>query len=86
MKHCNTISTKKQQKYYFYHLEELIKYGFLTGEEILPPDERSAIEKAMFIYSLLGKAFVKKQKRLKGKEKTNRRYYEYKQKISCFNQ
>ena len=33
------------------------KYEYLTGEEILPPDQRRAIEQAKFTYSNLGKAF-----------------------------
>ena len=35
------------------------KYEFLTGEEILPPDQRRVIEQAKFTYSPLGKAFKK---------------------------
>ena len=38
------------------------KYEFLTGEEILPPDQRRVIEQATFAYSLLGKAFEKQTK------------------------
>ena len=33
------------------------KYEYLTGEEILPPDQRQAIEQAKFTYSNSGKAF-----------------------------
>ena len=33
------------------------KYEYLTGEEILPPDQRRMIEKAKFTYSPLRKAF-----------------------------
>ena len=33
------------------------KYEFLTGEEILHPDQRKVIEQAKFTYSLLGKSF-----------------------------
>ena len=33
------------------------KYKYLTGVEILPPDQRRVIEKAKFTYSPLGKAF-----------------------------
>ena len=35
------------------------KYECLTGEEILPPDQRRMIEQAKFWYSPLGKAFEK---------------------------
>ena len=38
------------------------KYEFLTGEEILPPDQRRMTEQAKFIYSPLGKAFEKQTK------------------------
>ena len=33
------------------------KYEFLTGEEILPSNQRQIAEKAKFTYSPLGKAF-----------------------------
>ena len=36
------------------------KYGYLTGEEILPSDQSRLIEQAKFTYSPLGKAFEKK--------------------------
>ena len=35
------------------------KYEYLTGEEILPSNERQIIERAKFAYSPLGKAFEK---------------------------
>ena len=38
------------------------KYEFLTGEEILPPDQRRVIEQAKFTYSPLGKALKNEQK------------------------
>ena len=38
------------------------KYEFLTGEEILPLDQRRMIEQAKFTYSSLGKAFEKQTK------------------------
>ena len=38
------------------------KYEFLTGEEILPPDQRGVIEQGRFAYSSLGKAFGKQAK------------------------
>ena len=37
------------------------KYEFLTGEEILPPDQQQIIEQAKFTYSPLGKAFEKEK-------------------------
>ena len=38
------------------------KYGFFTGEEILPSDQSRIIEQAQFTYSPLGKAFEKQTK------------------------
>ena len=35
------------------------KYEYLTGEEILPSNEKQIIKQAKFTYSLLGKAFEK---------------------------
>ena len=38
------------------------KYDYLTGEEILPSNQRQIIEKVKFTYSPLGKAFEKQIK------------------------
>ena len=38
------------------------KYEYLTGEEILPSNQRQIIEQAKFTYSPLGKAFEKQTK------------------------
>ena len=38
------------------------KYEYLTGEEILPSDQRQIIEQAKFSYSPLRKTFEKKTK------------------------
>ena len=38
------------------------KYGYLTDEEILPPNQQQIIEQAKFTYSPLGKAFEKQTK------------------------
>ena len=35
------------------------KYGYLTGEDILPSNQQQKIEQAKFTYSPLGKAFEK---------------------------
>ena len=43
------------------------KYEHLTGEEILPYNQRQIIEQAKFAYSPLGKAF-EKQTRVTGKQ------------------
>ena len=37
--------------------DNIDKYEFLTGEEILPSDQSRIIEQAKFTYSPLGKAF-----------------------------
>ena len=41
---------------------QINKYEHLTGEKILPPDQRRVIEQAKFTYSPLGKAFKKETK------------------------
>ena len=56
---CNTILTEKQQKYWHYHQAKLIKYEYLTGEEILPFNQSQMMEQAKFTYSPLVKAFGK---------------------------
>ena len=38
------------------------KYEYLTGEEILPSNQRKIKEEAKFTYSPLGKAFEKENK------------------------
>ena len=57
MKNCNTILTKKLQKYQYY----IYKYEFLTDKEILPPDESRIIEQAKLTYSPLGKTLETKK-------------------------
>ena len=39
------------------------KYEYLTGEQIIPFDQRRVIEQAKFAYSSLGKAFEKQNKK-----------------------
>ena len=43
------------------------KYEYLTGEEILPSNQKQIIEQAKFTYSLLGKAFEKQTKTITDK-------------------
>ena len=38
------------------------KYNYLTGEKILPSNQKQMIEQAKFTYSALGKAFKKRIK------------------------
>ena len=41
---------------------KIVQYEYLTGERILPPDQKRVIEQAKFSYSPLGKAFEKQTK------------------------
>ena len=40
------------------------KYEFLTGDNLLPFNQRQKIEQSKFIYSLLGKAFEEQKNKL----------------------
>ena len=42
--------------------DKIHKYGYLTGEDILPSNQHQIIEQTKFTYSLLGKAFEKQMK------------------------
>ena len=75
------ILTEKQQKY---QLNE--KYEYLTGEEILPSNQRKIIEQTKFKYSPLSRAFEKQIKTIEEQEKkTNTCYYKSKRKTGGFN-
>ena len=50
-------------------LGKLDKYEYLTGEEILPSNQRQIIEQAKFTYSPLGKAFEKQTKTIEDQGK-----------------
>ena len=67
------ILTEKQQK-----SGKIDKYEYLTGEEILPSNQRQIIEQAKFAYSPLGKAFEKQTEKqvgaLKFLEPFNKKY------------
>ena len=52
------------------------KYEFLTGEEILPLDQRRLIAQAKFAYSPLGKAFEKKVKMIEDQSKKRIKAFE----------
>ena len=45
------------------------KYGYLTGEEVLPSNQQQVVEQAKFINSLLGKAFEKQTKTIEDQGK-----------------
>ena len=47
------------------------EHEYLTGEEILPSNQKQILEQAKFAYSPLGKAFEKQIKQLKTKRRTN---------------
>ena len=47
---------------------KIYKYDFLTGEEILSPDQSKIIEQAKFKYSPLGKAFENQTKKIVDQE------------------
>ena len=45
------------------------KYEYLTGEDILPPNQQQIIEQGKFTYSPLGKAFEKEIKTIEDQGK-----------------
>ena len=49
--------------------DKIDKYEYLTGEEILPSNQRQIIEQAKFTYSPLGKAFEKQTKTIQDQGK-----------------
>ena len=70
MKNYNTILISKLLKYQPYHQAKLISMNiYLTGEEILPSNQKQIIEQAKFTYSPLGKAFEKQIKTLEDEGK-----------------
>ena len=65
---------------------KVVKYEYLTREEILPSNQRQIIEQAKLAYSPLGKAFEKQTKTVEEQgRKKNRCYYESKSNINGFN-
>ena len=65
MKNYNTILISKLLKYQPYHQAKLISMNiYLTGEEILPSNQKQIIEQAKFTYSPLVKAFEKQIKKV----------------------
>ena len=62
MKNCNKKLTEKQQKILALSSGKNDKHEYLTGEEILPSDQKRVIEQAKFAYFPLGKAFEKQIK------------------------
>ena len=63
MKNHSIILIEKQlTKISASSLGKIHKYQYLTGEDILPPNQQQIIEQARFTYSSLGKAFEKQIK------------------------
>ena len=54
--------TRKAAKISALSSNKIGKYEYLTGEEILPSNQKQIIEQAKFTYSPLGKAFEKQIK------------------------
>ena len=54
------------------------KHEYLTGERILPSNQRRLVEQAKFTYSLLGKALGKQRKTIgeEAKKKNNKRNFQ----------
>ena len=62
MKNCNMKLTKKQQKISALSSGKIDKYENLTGEEILPSNQRQVIEQAKFTKFSIRKSFWKTNK------------------------
>ena len=62
MKNCNMILNREAVRISAYSSGKIDKYEYLTGEEILPCDQRRKIEEAKFTYSLLEKALERQTK------------------------
>ena len=61
------------------------KYEYLTGEEILPSNQRQIIEQAKFTYSPLGKASEKQTKTIEEQGRNKKMLLQIKAKASGFN-
>ena len=61
------------------------KYEYLTGEEILPSNQRQIIEQAKFTYSPLGKASEKQTKTIEEQGRNKKMLLKIKAKNSGFN-
>ena len=62
--------------------EKIYKYEYLTGEEILLPDQRGAIEQVEFLNFSSGKAF---EKQIKTGEKQLKKHEEHGQQLGKYN-
>ena len=68
MKNYNTILIEKLHKISTLSSNQIDKYGYHTGEEILPFYQKQIIEEVKFTYSSLGKAFEKQRKAIEDQE------------------
>ena len=59
-----TTLTEKQQKTSAWSSGKIDKYEYLTGEEILPSNQRQLIEQAKFVYFPLEIAFEEQTRRI----------------------
>ena len=59
-----TTLTEKQQKTSAWSSGKIDKYEYLTGEEILPSNQRQLIEQAKFLYFPLEIAFEEQTRRI----------------------
>ena len=62
MKNCKYYVNRKAAKISALLSGKIGKYEYLTGEEILPSNQRQIVEQPKFAYSPLGKALKNKQK------------------------
>ena len=67
-------------------ISKIDKHEYLTGEEILPCNQRQVIEEPKFTYPPLGKAFEKQVKTIEEQRRKHSFCYKSKQKINGFNQ
>ena len=64
MKEYNTILIENLPKISALSSGKINKYEYLTGEEILPPNQKQIIEQDKLIYSPWGRAFEKQTKKV----------------------
>ena len=69
IKNYNMILTEKLPNLSALSSNKSNKYKYLTGEEILPSNQKQMIEQAKFTYSPLGKAFKKQIKTIEDQGK-----------------
>ena len=59
-KNCIMTLIEKLQKILPVSSGQIYKYEYITGEEVLPPNQSKMIEQVTFTYSRLGKALEKR--------------------------